>query len=362
MASSPSAAQIASTGESLIYNVVGLVVQTFFFGAYTVLIVLSTRMLIKRGLKTSVNQTMFAITVFMYLLSTALWAYSVADVVDRMNVYINDLLNPLNYYSGHDTVTKWSPLLNALLLVNYTLSDGIVVWRAWILCLRNHRKYLSVPIFFLVVTAVSVICTIIFRIVGFVQSPLDEIPSSSYLVRGIDILQITNLGMSLLSNLSATAVVGATLLRHRQRIRAAFTDSKKSTKANQILALLVESGVLYCISGLIVLVFSLIRLPHGTLGDLYTPIAVQIAGAYPSVVLLLVSMQRTLSETTYLDTFEGSIPSRSIQFAAPNATSGGQALGAAVSIQFARNPDTSGTSGTELGSQEAAYDNSREKN
>ncbi|KAJ6521899.1 hypothetical protein DFH09DRAFT_211631 [Mycena vulgaris] len=363
MASSPSAAQIASTGQYLIYVVVGLVAQTFFFGVYTVLIVLSTRMLIKRGFKTRANKVMFIVTVFMYTISAAYWAYSVADAVDRMNVYINNLLNLLNFSAAHDRVTKWSPLFNALVLINYILSDSVVMWRCWIICMRNHRKYLCITLFFLGVTTVSVTGTIIFRIIALVESPYAQLPNSSYLVKGIDILQIANLSMSLLSNISATSVVGITAWQHRQKIHAAFADNKKSTKADQILTLLVESGTLYCLSGLTVLVSSLIRLPHGTLGDIYTPCNVQIAGAYPSVVLLLVSMQRSLTETTFLNTFEGSAPSRPLEFAGSDANSKGQNR-AAVSIQFAQNPDVSGTSGTELGSQiemEAIYDNPGEK-
>ncbi|KAJ7077298.1 hypothetical protein B0H15DRAFT_955169 [Mycena belliarum] len=354
MDSPASAAQIMKISEGLIYDVVGLVAQTFIFGIYSVLVVLSTRMLLKRGLNSRVNKVMFAITTFMYLLSSLYWVYSVDDVVDRMKAYNN------HNYSDHDMVTKWSPLFNAILLINYTLSDGIVVWRAWILCLRNHRKYLGFTIFFLGVTAVSVTCTIIFRIIVFIRYPITFLPDGSYLKRGIDVLQVTTLGMSLLSNLSATAVVAATLLRHRERIHAAFTDDKKSTKGDQILILLVESGVLYCVSGLVVLVSTLIRLPHGTLGDIYTPIAVQIAGAYPSVVLLLVSMQRSLNDTTFLDTFEASTPSRPIQFAPSGGGSGqNRSQGPVVSIQFARSPGSSVMSESEQA--EAIHDNSHEK-
>jgi len=56
--------------------------------------------------------------------------------------------------------------------------------------------------------------------------------------------------------------------------------------------------------------FSLIRLPYGTLGDLYTPLNVQIAGAYPTIVLLLVSSQRSLTDATQFS----DVPSRPIEF------------------------------------------------
>ncbi|KAJ7772733.1 hypothetical protein DFH07DRAFT_171876 [Mycena maculata] len=365
MASSATAAQIAGEGLSLIYDVVGMVVQAFFYGVYTVVIVLSTRTLLKRGLKTRANKVMFIFTMFMYFLSSAYWVYSIADVVDRIQDYVDDVQNPLNYTANHDSVTKWSPLFNALLLINYTLSDSVVVWRAWVLSLRSHRKYLCITIGFLILTAIAVIAIIIFRIIALMVAPYTQLPSGSYLTQGINILQTAVMVLSLLSNLSATAVVGATAWHHRKAIQAAFADNKKYTKADQILSLVVESGALYCISGLTVLVCSLIRLPHGTLGDLYTPVNVQIAGAYPAMVLLLVSLQRSFNETTFLNTFEASVPSRPMQFAGAGSNPQSHS---AVSIQFARNPNFSRT---ELGSQpdaimgsdtdHIAYDNLGEK-
>lgn len=43
---------------------------------------------------------------------------------------------------------------------------------------------------------------------------------------------------------------------------------------------------------------TLIRLPFGTLGDIYTPVNVQIAGIYPTIVLLIVGLQMTIQDAT----------------------------------------------------------------
>ncbi|KAJ7878990.1 hypothetical protein B0H14DRAFT_2436422 [Mycena olivaceomarginata] len=289
-------------GRGLMFFVCGLVVQTFFFGAYTILIWKSTRMLLERTLKTRVNQVMFGITTFMYLLSAAYWAYSFADGVDRITEFITTAVDPFRTTFDHTEVTKWSPLFNAVTLINYVLSDGVVVWRAWIICLRNHRKYLWITVVFLALTALTVSLTIIFRIAGLVASPIDALPKDSILARGINTFQIATLATSLLSNFAATGVVAATALGHWRTIRSAFSAGKASSLwANRILLLVVESGVLYCLSAVTVLLSSLIRLPHGTLGDLYTPINVQIAGAYPVVVLLLVSSKKSLSDSSFDD-------------------------------------------------------------
>lgn len=139
------------------------------------------------------------------------------------------------------------------------------MWRAWIICVRNQRKYLWIAMGFMGVTAsasflfvashsylfnaVTVFLTIVFRIAGTVISPINNLPNGSVIRSAIDILQITTLITSLFSNFTATGVVGATAWRHYKTIRAAFSENKtNSLRTNRILLLVVESGVLYCFS------------------------------------------------------------------------------------------------------------------
>lgn len=67
------------------------------------------------------------------------------------------------------------------------------------------------------INTVTVFLTIAFRIAGLVESPIVNLNTHNVLSRGIDILQITTLVTSLLSNLTATGVVAATalLVAHR---------------------------------------------------------------------------------------------------------------------------------------------------
>ncbi|KAF7357720.1 hypothetical protein MVEN_00817900 [Mycena venus] len=346
-----SSVRLHKAGQGLMFYILGLVVQTFVFGAYTILIWMSTRMLLARKLNTRVNQVMFGITTFMYVLSAAYWCYSVADGVDRMYEYIALAVNPFRVTFDHTEVTKWSPLFNAVMLINYVLSDGVVVWRAWVICLRNHRKYLWITMVFLALTALTVILTIAFRIAGVIISPINNLPKDSILGQGVDILQVATLATSLLSNFTATGVVAATAWGHWRTIRSAFSEGKAgSLRTNRILLLVVETGVLYCISALTVLAASLIRLPQGTLGDLYTPVNVQLAGAYPTIVLLLVSTKKSLSESSFTDddfssSGSGSAASQPIRFAKLGTNSTGTTASSEFPkpIHFARNPAMSGT-------------------
>ncbi|KAJ6594336.1 hypothetical protein B0H19DRAFT_1095048 [Mycena capillaripes] len=274
---------ITGFGRSVIYFGFGLVGQTLVFGMYSVLIFLSTRMLLRRGFKTKINLIMFTITSFMYLHSASYWMFSCVYVADRMRIYMEITTNGVN---PGDAIEHWYVMFNAIITINYVLSDGIVVWRAWVICLRSYRKYMCIPFFFLSLTAVAVLLTIAIRIVDMNNVLIPHLTDL------LNTSQMTALGTSLISNLSSMGVVGATLWQHRKIIRAAFSDRSQKTKTNHTLALVVESGLLYSLSAVITLLFSVIpgKLPTGnTLGDLYTPINIQIAGAYPAVVLLLVS-------------------------------------------------------------------------
>ncbi|KAJ7772651.1 hypothetical protein DFH07DRAFT_168485 [Mycena maculata] len=289
---------MSSSGEAILYLVASMVIQTLVFGAYTVLIILSTRMLI-RGLKTPTNMILLIITGFMYLLSAAYWFYRFADIMNRVQIYTSDLQNL-------PEPSTWFTLFNAVVLVNYILSDGVVWWRARLICSPDRRKYMYFPLLFVVLTFISAAALIGLRITAFFSL---ELQYSGAFLEAINTLQIAGLGLSLISNVSATGIVGIAAWRHRKTIRVAF---HKPTQGYQIMRLLLESGILYCISGVIVLASSLIRLPYNTLGDLYSPINIQIAGAYTPVVLLLVSAQRGLGETSFL----GTIPDLEIPISA----------------------------------------------
>ncbi|KAF7305995.1 hypothetical protein HMN09_00754000 [Mycena chlorophos] len=298
-----------AVGTQVIYFLSSLLAQTCIFGIYTVLFGLSTRMLLKRKLRTTVNRVMFGLTVFMYLLSTAYWLYSAAYTVDRLRQLTALATQPGLTLPDHTAVSMWSPLMDSIIGINCVVSDCVVVWRAWVICLRHHRRYMWVSIFFLICSAISQGIWIVFRIIGTAISPKVNLNTTTGLGRGINIIEGVIVFTSTLSNLCATGVVSATAYRHLRTQQAAFSESSNSTsssRTNQILVLIIETGAAYTFvaaSRLIATIGVFVRLPQGTLNDLYLPVLVEIAGAYPSIVLLLVSTQKdSLSDSNLPET------------------------------------------------------------
>ena len=93
-----------------------------------------------------------------------------------------------------------------------------------------------------------------------------------------------------------------------------------------------------------VLVATVIRLPEGTLGDLYTPVNVQIAGIYPSIVLLLVNHERSLDRTIFINSVavNATGPDRSTRPAVDTSR-------AMSSVVFRSNPDARERTQTQTG-------------
>nr|GAT58586.1 predicted protein [Mycena chlorophos] len=290
-------AQLRREWEAVQYAIFELVVQTFAFGAYSLLLFLSTRMFLKRGLKARINMVLLCGSLLMYLISALYFAYSVDFTADRMSVFFASTVGegPGLISSTHDSVTEWSPLFNAIVLVNYVLGDCVVIWRTMVISPREYRKWLRIPIVLVGISALSAICTIIFRAIGTAEFPFDPMPDDNYLTEGIEILQFINLGTSLFSNITATTIVAVIAYQHRKVLRQAFKEHRLP-QGDRILRLLVDSGLLYCISQLATIIFSAIRLPLGTLGDVYSPVSFHIAGAYPLMIFLLVKAEIALDQ------------------------------------------------------------------
>ncbi|KIK51554.1 hypothetical protein GYMLUDRAFT_981264, partial [Collybiopsis luxurians FD-317 M1] len=171
--------------------------------------------------------------------------------------------------------------------MQYVFTDGVVVWRAWILCKDDNKKALFFCIFSsLCATCCSTLATII---IAFLQNfTSQDIERENRLKRAIDVCHVADLVLSLATNLLATSIISLRAWHFRRMFHLTWANG------GRILALLIESGVLYSLLLVINLISVIIRLPLGTLGDLCNPVYLQIAGMYPLVILILASRDQSL--------------------------------------------------------------------
>ncbi|KAF9258491.1 hypothetical protein L218DRAFT_1004958 [Marasmius fiardii PR-910] len=285
----------SKVGLDILYQIITLVCQTFVYGIYTILIILSTHYMVKQNLKSPVRRYLFIMSLFMFFICTLYWIFKILRLGNYFYGYY--IVNPPTPPAVLDPINHIAVILAALCTINYVLSDCTVFWRAWVLCSTDFKYYLYVPLFFCFACACTCAATIVIRITIECNRAGDG-PEPPHLTHAIDIAQVGNLIFSLLVNVTSTSIIALKTWRHRQWIKNDLVLNRRKTRGEKVMILLVESGLLYCFAGIVGLTCSLIKLPVGSLNGFYLPIFFQIAGIYPILVLLLVSRGNSLEETS----------------------------------------------------------------
>ncbi|EIM91598.1 uncharacterized protein STEHIDRAFT_128430 [Stereum hirsutum FP-91666 SS1] len=268
-----------------------LMLAAFFYGIFTILIIFSTYTVLSSGNFTKGNLAKAAVTLTMYAVSTA-------HIVITVVTYDRDPeeFSVAGVYSGTGLINGRLSLaliqaVTYLPIMNYILSDAIVVWRVWLLCHRR-RAVLYVPIVCFLATIVSaiVIAASDMKTVASQHGP--SIDTEGFITSHIGDLLIWSLSAA--TNVWATSIVSFKAWWHSKSLAKLFDHSSKKTRAEKLMALLVESGVLYCfiwVSFLFIVSFS----AAGFL--VMDGIMPQIAGIYPTILIVLVNFGKTHFET-----------------------------------------------------------------
>ncbi|KAI0245594.1 hypothetical protein BJV78DRAFT_1287438 [Lactifluus subvellereus] len=224
----------------------------------------------------------------MFALSTMYWISSVVFMFWTIAAWFGTLqVDPFKHwhYPGPPAAPRgWPTFTNIVLLINYIITDGVVVWRTWVLCADQSTAVLMIPVVTLIInflfyaTAVGVRATLL-----IVPGSFKAHRKSAHIPHVAD---VTILCLSLLTNVLATSIIAVKVWKYRRSLSQVF--GHKPSPASRILSLLIESGMLYIVIGVFSLVSFFVYLPERTLVDIFLPVAVQLAGMYPIAVLLLV--------------------------------------------------------------------------
>jgi len=269
---------------TLLYRIISIICQTLFYGIYLCLVIISVHVIVTNGIRSRSRKWLLAMTTMMFALSTMYWILSVVITFLVIDTYIGTRIAP-----------DWLPMFSAILLINYIITDGVVVWRAWVLCSDQSRVALMIPVVMLAINTVIYLMTVAVR--GALLSSKEGVQMHNVLARMIDVTQVAHQAFSLLTNVFATSVIALKAWKYRKLLMASEIGARYPSQAIRILAVMVESGMLYILIGVTALASLVIHLPFGTLGDIFMPVAVQLVGMYPMVVVLLVEQNRSINST-----------------------------------------------------------------
>ncbi|GJE87223.1 hypothetical protein PsYK624_033060 [Phanerochaete sordida] len=234
---------VSLIGKNVSESLVVVVLETVFFGAYTLLVawtlVLITR---SRSRLRAKKVLLLAVCIVMYAAAVAHLGvtlfYVFAD--DRGSSQVQRIALACLERPSSETcpevprrlqmpaITSFQQTLGALLSVNIALSDAVVLWRAWVLWSRTRLVQ--------IVSSVLMISTVV---LFFCNSALYYEKSDVYIST---IAFLT----SWLTNIWATVLVASRTWQHRRLVKAQLRTTFRTT-AERVLLLFVESGLFYCL-------------------------------------------------------------------------------------------------------------------
>ncbi|KAF9077064.1 hypothetical protein BDP27DRAFT_1209574 [Rhodocollybia butyracea] len=293
--------ELAGAGYIFEYSIIGLAIETFFFGIFAVLIMFSTSILMRKGLQSNANCGMLITTLLMFGASACYWAISLAILIQSVREIlithddqpIDDRLTMANTIASHLYLAEVY-----LPMVTFVLGDAMVVWRAYVLWPPGNKwRFFVLPVTLLVGSVVTALLVGGWKVKAFHAD-------SDALELELNDTQIVSWSLSLGTNFIATVLISWQAWKQRKFLRNYLGHSKRRTQVERIFSLLVESGILYCLTQIVLVVTWFVPLPNTTAwaSDLIGAAAVQLSGIYPTVIVVLVSLQRSLMEATQLST------------------------------------------------------------
>lgn len=276
--------------------------ETFFFGIYSAVFLISSIFMLSKRPSTPVRNYMLAVSAVMYAVSAIHWATNMSIAAKSLR-------------AGVPLISAFEMLVIVYLpTINYILSDGIVLWRAWVVWGPHRRLTVFAP------PLLSLVCTLILSVAGAVFVYLSDDYESKREGSVSRYLGWTVWGFSVGTNLWATSLICIRTWQHRIALRSLFGKETAISTAEKLLIFMVESGVLYLCIWVVYMTLSFIQW-LGSLVLIIDSAIVQVVGIYPMTIVVLVTMRLSTAELLPLydpETFE---PPISIRFSSQSSSS-----------------------------------------
>ncbi|KAF9255082.1 hypothetical protein L218DRAFT_1008957 [Marasmius fiardii PR-910] len=257
--------------------------EFLFFGIHALLFLASTWLLFRKGLgRVRARVLLLVLTSVMFLASLGVITIDMIMCLRQATSY------GLNALSTRELNLELRLASNILMRLNFLLGDVVVVWRTWVVWSHSLKVRLLL--------AVCMLGTIGAVIGNGTKAALDLVRETP----GPDTLSLVLTLPPLITNLVATSLIGLKTWIYRKAVKLSLTTgtSKSSTRAENVLILLVESGFLYCAVWLLILIagFNVMTSASNTL---ILGIAVSLTGIYPTFIVIMVSLDKSHVNTVF---------------------------------------------------------------
>ncbi|KAI0314851.1 hypothetical protein OF83DRAFT_1135002 [Amylostereum chailletii] len=295
-----------------------VIVEAILFAWYTILVFVSSYVLISRGMRIWTNRAMLAIILVMYTLNAFQFSINVRNIWARFKVYLPLALSPGDHTDAELAVVigdaNWLLAQNIALNVTIVLGDLVVLWRACVVW--AHRRFVVATALFLVL---GLVVLYLVDAIAYIALDLPTIPVG---LRGVaqssSALDIASLTLSGFANIWATAMIVYKAWIHRRDIHQHLQGQTKRTRVETILALLVDTGIVYSLIWLVTVILSdpYIVIGSEVMNAYFWAVMEQVSGIYPTFIIAVVAMQKSHLEHQFSYTRTGAGIQVTLPFAA----------------------------------------------
>ncbi|KAK1235412.1 hypothetical protein PQX77_001368 [Marasmius sp. AFHP31] len=282
---------ISLIGQNLYMNGIGLLTTAIAYGIYAVLFCFAVVILCRNEGKPRAKFFLLLAVFSMFTISTFfVAAYASIFFEEIQMILIDHITEPVanKIISYQERFTHLSLVQQVMFFVEVVIGDFVVVWRAWALWSEN-RKVIIVPVLLLSGSAASML-----SFLGcFVHHGwLLPVPLTC------SAFDISTYVLSMATNVASTAAIAYKVWIHRRVVKKYFITNSYGMGAEKALVLLMESGMIYSLLWILQLISFIPSVGETHSGQItrqvFNSISVQLVGIYPTLVILLVYLQRSL--------------------------------------------------------------------
>ncbi|KAI0643441.1 hypothetical protein C8Q79DRAFT_1012720 [Trametes meyenii] len=304
MSSSDEATVWHNVGTDTLRSFVSVTVETFLIAIYSVLVFMTACFLMRRKSRTkAVIGTTLAVFL-MYGGALALWMIDIHTVILEIQKTLlstpTDALED-SYSEASVESARLAMVEDILYAYLCNVGDAIIIWRVYALwCREGERRILLLPVaFFLGSLSMSLSITYC----ATQQNAKIDLGAFTHPPFCLNI-QTASYSMTLATTAVATALIAYKAWEYSRVHREAFGKLSRPTKAQRVMVILVESGVLYMLFFLVQVIGSLRSVsesidkrPTISFGFmLYDYTTSIIVGMYPTIIVILVHLKYSILE------------------------------------------------------------------
>ncbi|KAJ6465703.1 hypothetical protein C8R45DRAFT_490810 [Mycena sanguinolenta] len=313
---------LKSYGQITISDVLGILFEGVFCGAYGIFFILAVHSIRRRGLKSRRAMIMSLVVVYLYAASVTAWAVDCfVAFKDIYSLYMTTQVSlPDRIDLAADNFDKFVGLQETIFVFNAIVADAVVIWRTWAV----YQGWITA----IVTPCVLLLAAFVFALVDVTCS----LYHGSTPLPGADAVcvqsQMIVWAFSLATNIVCTLFIAFKAWEHRKtmkqlNIRLSGKYSGMSTE--NILSLLVESGFIYSLLWMTQIIGYLdfdLNSPWYYISIVVVRLGRQMTGMYPTLIIVIVNFKRTIWEVSPITLGDSRTVPNSLQWAVNTTRSG----------------------------------------